>query len=131
MTERSNQENSGQKKILIIEDNELNLKLFNDLLDAHGYKTVESRDGRKAFEITMRENPDLIIMDIQLPNISGIDVIRQIKSDKKLKHIPIIAVTAYAMQDDEERIMSAGCEGYISKPIEIASFVEKVREHTN
>lgn len=120
---------SEAKRVLVVEDNELNLKLFNDLLDAHGYKTIEVRDGRNAYDIVGKEVPDLVIMDIQLPYISGIDVIKKIKTDKKLKHIPILAVTAYAMKDDEEKIKEAGCEDYLSKPIDIASFIEKVKRY--
>lgn len=116
-------------KILIVEDNELNMKLFNDLLEAHGYETVTTRDGTKALQMAIDEMPDLILMDIQLPEISGFDVTRQIKSNDDLKNIPIIAVTAFAMKGDEDKIRECGCNGYISKPISIATFIETIQNH--
>jgi two-component system cell cycle response regulator DivK len=116
------------KKILIVEDNDLNLKLFNDLLEAHGYKTEEIKDGLDAVAVVKRHKPDLIIMDIQLPEISGLDVTRKIKADKEICDIPIIAVTAFAMKDDEEKILRAGCQAYISKPISIAGFLDTIRK---
>lgn len=117
-----------KKKILIVEDNDLNLKLFNDLLEATGYEPIETKNGQEAVSLAEKERPDLIIMDIQLPNISGIDLIKEIKSNKELKNIPIIAVTAFAMQDDEEKILEAGCEGYLAKPISISSFLETIKK---
>lgn len=116
------------KKILIVEDNDLNLKLFKDLLEAHGYETFEMRDGIEAVTVVKRYHPDLILMDIQLPEISGLDVTKKIKADKDIKDIPIIAVTAFAMKDDEEKIMRSGCQAYISKPISIAQFLETIRK---
>jgi two-component system cell cycle response regulator DivK len=115
------------KKILIVEDNDLNLKLFRDLLEANGYITVETKEGLNATELVRRERPDLILMDIQLPEISGLDVTRKIKADKSICEIPIIAVTAFAMKDDEEKILRAGCEAYISKPISIVSFLATIK----
>ena len=115
------------KRILIVEDNDLNLKLFRDLLGAHGYETLETKEGMEAINITRNEHPDLILMDIQLPEISGLDVTRRIKADPAICDIPIIAVTAFAMKDDEERILAAGCEAYLSKPISITTFMETVR----
>ena len=119
-------ERVGQK-ILVVEDNELNLKLFCDLLRAHGYAAEPVRDGREAVERARAFEPDLIIMDIQMPHISGLELIEQIKSDEALKVIPIMAVTAYAAKGDEERIRGAGAEGYVSKPISVLKFVEAVR----
>jgi two-component system, cell cycle response regulator DivK len=116
------------KKILIVEDNDLNLKLFNDLLEAHGYETVEIRDGLDAVAVVKRHRPDLILMDIQLPEISGLDVTKKLKADKEICDIPVIAVTAFAMKDDEEKIMRAGCQAYISKPISIVSFLDTIRK---
>lgn len=116
------------KKILIVEDNDLNLKLFKDLLEAHGYETLEIRDGLDAVGVVKRHQPDLILMDIQLPEISGLDITKKIKADKDIAHIPIIAVTAFAMKDDEEKILKAGCQSYISKPISIANFLDTVRK---
>ena len=115
------------KKILIVEDNDLNLKLFRDLLSANGYATVETKEGVEAMGITRAEMPDLILMDIQLPEISGLDVTRKIKNDPEIKHIPVIAVTAFAMKDDEEKILEAGCEAYLSKPIAIDKFITTIR----
>lgn len=118
-------------KILIVEDNELNMKLFNDLLEAHGYVTSTTRDGTKALEMAFDVMPDLILMDIQLPEVSGLDITRQIKAEDKLKHIPIIAVTAFAMKGDEDKIKECGCEGYISKPISIVGFIDTINNHLN
>ncbi|MDE3060921.1 MAG: response regulator [Pseudomonadota bacterium] len=117
-----------KKRILIVEDNDLNLKLFRDLLTAHGYETIETKEGGEAVSLTKSEHPDLILMDIQLPEISGLDVMRRLKSDDDIRNIPIIAVTAFAMKDDEEKILSAGCEAYISKPISIVPFLNTVRK---
>lgn len=116
------------KRILIIEDNELNLKLFKDLLEAHGYETCEIKDGREMMSVIIRFAPDLILMDIQLPEISGLDLTRQIKADESIRHIPVIAVTAFAMKDDEKKILEAGCEAYISKPISIGPFLHTVQQ---
>ena len=114
------------QKILVVEDNELNLKLFCDLLRAHGYQAEPVRDGREAVERARGFSPDLIIMDIQMPHITGLELIEQLKADAQLKHIPIMAVTAYAAKGDEERIRDAGAEGYVAKPISVLRFVEAV-----
>ena len=114
------------QKILVVEDNELNLKLFCDLLRAHGYATEPVRDGREAVERTRAFAPDLVVMDIQMPHVTGLELIEQMKSDEELKGIPIMAVTAYAAKGDEERIRDAGAEGYVSKPISVMRFVEAV-----
>lgn len=116
------------KTVLIVEDNELNMKLFNDLLEAHGYSTVGTRNGVEAMELARRHRPDLILMDIQLPEVSGLDVTRALKADPELKAIPVIAVTAFAMKGDEERIREGGCEAYLSKPISVSKFLETVRQ---
>jgi two-component system, cell cycle response regulator DivK len=118
-----------QKSILIVEDNELNMKLFNDLLQAHGYNTFQTRSGFEALELTRKHKPDLILMDIQLPEVSGIEVTQWIKEDENLRHIPVIAITAFAMKGDEEKIRQGGCEAYLSKPISIVKFLEAVRQH--
>lgn len=118
---------SARKRILIVEDNDLNLKLFRDLLNANGYDTVETKEGLEAIGLTRNLQPDLIIMDIQLPEVSGLDITRKIKADNSMRHIPIVAVTAFAMKDDEDRIMRAGCEAYLSKPIAIEHFMVTVR----
>jgi len=116
------------KKILIVEDNELNMKLFADLLDAHGYETQQTREGLKAIGMARTFKPDLILMDIQLPEVSGLEVTKWIKDDETLAGIPIVAVTAFAMKGDEKRIRDGGCEAYIAKPITITSFLETVRK---
>ncbi|MDF2618473.1 MAG: response regulator receiver protein [Xanthobacteraceae bacterium] len=116
------------KTVLIVEDNELNMKLFNDLLEAHGYSTVGTRNGVEAMDLARRHRPDLILMDIQLPEVSGLDVTRALKADPELKAIPVIAVTAFAMKGDEERIREGGCEAYLSKPISVSKFLETVRQ---
>jgi len=123
--------NEPRKSVLVVEDNELNMRLFCDLLDAFGYDTFTSRDGARAVEIARAEKPDLIIMDIQLPEVSGLDITRWIKDDKEIAHIPVLAVTAFAMRADEQRVRAAGCEGYLSKPIQMSSFMRAVDELVN
>ena len=115
------------KKVLIVEDNELNMKLFNDLLEAHGYATLKTANGIEAIELARRHRPDLILMDIQLPEVSGLEVTKWLKEDDELKSIPVIAITAFAMKGDEERIREGGCEAYLSKPISVGKFIETVR----
>ncbi|VAW00672.1 Polar-differentiation response regulator DivK [hydrothermal vent metagenome] len=117
------------KTVLIVEDNELNMKLFHDLLEAHGYQTLEARTGPEALKLAIDHRPDLILMDIQLPEVSGLEVTRKIKDNAELADIPIIAVTAFAMKGDEERIRQGGCEDYIAKPISVVSFLEKVKRY--
>ncbi len=117
------------KTILIVEDNALNMKLFNDLLASQGFRTLQCSDGVSALETARRERPDLIVMDIQLPEVSGLEVTKWIKEDEALRHIPVIAVTAFAMKGDEEKIRDGGCEAYVSKPISVKSFLGVVRKH--
>jgi two-component system cell cycle response regulator DivK len=114
------------KRVLVVEDNELNLKLFCDLLRAHEFETEPVRDGREAVERARAFSPNLIVMDIQLPYVSGYDLILQIKADEDLGKTPIMAVTAYAGREDEDRIRAAGADAYVSKPISVARFVEEV-----
>ena len=115
------------KTVLIVEDNELNMKLFHDLLESYGYDTMGTRSGIEALELARTHRPDLILMDIQLPDVSGLEVTKWIKGDPELRRIPVVAVTAFAMNGDEERIRQGGCEAYLSKPISIAKFMETVR----
>ena len=122
-----NLDHQPAKKVLIVEDNDLNMKLFNDLLEAHGYCTLRTKDGIEALQMAREHRPDLILMDIQLPEVSGLEVTKWIKEDDELKAIPVIAVTAFAMKGDEERIREGGCEAYLSKPISVAKFLETVR----
>ncbi|MCK7614807.1 MULTISPECIES: response regulator [Roseibium] len=117
------------KSVLIVEDNELNMKLFHDLLEAHGYNTLQTRTGIEALRLAREHHPDLILMDIQLPEVSGLEVTKWIKEDEDIASIPVIAVTAFAMKGDEERIRQGGCEAYISKPISVAKFLETVRAY--
>ena len=117
----------SQKCVLIVEDNELNMRLFHDLLDAHGYSTIQTRNGLEALDLARQHRPALILMDIQLPEVSGLEVTKWLKDDDELRSIPVVAVTAFAMKGDEERIRSGGCEAYISKPISVAAFLDTVR----
>ncbi|MBN8815778.1 MAG: response regulator [Sphingomonas sp.] len=114
------------KRVLVVEDNELNLKLFCDLLRAHDFAVEPVRDGREAIEKARGFAPNLIVMDIQLPHVSGLELIEQIKADAALGVTPIMAVTAYAGREDEDRIRAAGADAYVSKPISVARFVEEV-----
>ncbi|MBB6124943.1 response regulator [Sphingobium subterraneum] len=114
------------KRILVVEDNELNLKLFCDLLRAHGHEARPLSDGRDILNEARSFQPDLIIMDIHLPHVSGLDLIAALKRDPALAPIPIMAVTAYAGKGDEERIRGAGAEAYVSKPISVMKFIETV-----
>jgi two-component system cell cycle response regulator DivK len=120
------QERAVAKKVLVVEDNELNLKLFCDLLRAHEYDAEPVRDGREAVARAAAFQPDLIVMDIQLPHVSGLELIGQLKGDEALCKIPIMAVTAYAGKGDEDRIRGAGAEAYVSKPISVMRFIETV-----
>jgi two-component system cell cycle response regulator DivK len=117
------------KTVLIVEDNELNMKLFHDLLDAHGYRTLQTRSGMEALKLAREHRPDLILMDIQLPEVSGLEVTKWLKDDNDLREIPVIAVTAFAMKGDEARIRQGGCEAYISKPISVVTFLAAVRRY--
>ena len=114
------------KTVLIVEDNELNMKLFNDLLETRGCKIVQTRSGVEAVELARQHRPDLILMDIQLPEVSGLQVTQWLKDDEQLRAIPVIAVTAFAMKGDEEKMLQGGCEAYLSKPISVAKFFETV-----
>src|SRR6188768_4563172 len=117
------------KTVLIVEDNELNMKLFHDLLEAHGYQTVGTRNGLEALDLARAHHPDLILMDIQLPEVSGLEVTKWLKEDDELHVIPVIAVTAFAMKGDEERIRQGGCEAYVSKPISVPKFLETLKTY--
>ena len=116
------------KKILIVEDNDLNMKLFNDLLQAYGYDTLQALDGRNVLKLTKENRPDLILLDIRLPEISGLEVTKMLKTDDDLKDIPVVAVTAFAMKGDEEQIRKGGCEGYIEKPISVPTFLATIEK---
>ena len=113
-------------KILIVEDNALNIKLFCDLLAAHGHEPEAVTDSRFALDAARHFSPDLVITDIQLPHVSGLELIRLIRNDADLRHVPIMAVTAYSTNEDEERIRAAGAQAYVSKPISVVRFAETV-----
>ena len=117
---------SAPKTILVVEDNELNMKLFHDLLRTRGYTVLQAREGTAGFELARQHRPDLILMDIQLPGVSGLVVAQWIKEDANLKSIPIIAVTAMAMKGDEDRIRQGGCDTYMAKPISAPIFLKTV-----
>jgi two-component system cell cycle response regulator DivK len=123
--------NGSAKTVLVVEDNELNMKLFHDLLEAHGYNILQTKDGMEALRLAREHQPDLILMDIQLPEVSGLEVTKWIKEDDNLKSIPVIAVTAFAMKGDEEKIREGGCEAYIAKPISVTNFLETVQRFLN
>lgn len=116
------------KKILIVEDEPRNLKLFRDLLQRIGYETIEATDGEQGVELARARNPDLILMDIMMPKMDGIEATRILKADTATKNIPIIALTSYAMKGDRERTLEAGCDGYIAKPVDIQELLKAV-EH--
>ena len=120
-------ENGNTKTVLVVEDNDLNMKLFHDLLETQGYHILQTKDGMEALKMARAYHPDLILMEIQLPEVSGLEVTKWIKEDDNLKHIPVIAVTAFAMKGDEEKIREGGCEAYIAKPISVSNFLETVR----
>jgi two-component system cell cycle response regulator DivK len=113
-------------KVLVVEDNELNLKLFCDLLEVHGYEPTPVRDGGEALDTARAVMPDLIVMDIQLPHVSGLELIAALREDEALSSIPILAVTAYASAADEEKARAAGAAAYVSKPISLMRFIEAV-----
>jgi two-component system cell cycle response regulator DivK len=115
-------------KILVVEDNALNIKLFCDLLAAHGHEPRAVSDGREALDAARGFMPDLVITDIQLPHVSGMELMEQIRADEALKNVPIMAVTAYAAAGDDERIRAAGAQAYVSKPISVVRFAETVQQ---
>ncbi len=117
--------------MLVVEDNVINMKLFHDLLKAHGYNVLQTRDGMEALRQARQHRPDMIIMDIQLPDISGLEVTKWLKDDEMLKTIPVVAITAFAMKGDEERYLEGGCDAYIAKPISIANFLQTVERFAN
>lgn len=119
---------SESKLVLIVEDNDLNMKLFRDLLQAHGHRTVHTAEGMEVQDLVKKHKPDLIIMDIQLPEISGLEITKMLKANPAHKHIPIIAVTAFAMKGDKEKIRAGGCDAYLAKPISVTDFVATVNK---
>ncbi len=114
------------RTVLVVEDNDLNMKLFHDVLEARGYNVLQAKDWMEGWRIARKHRPDLIIMDIQLPEVSGLEVTKWLKDDETLKSIPVIAVTAFAMAGDEAKIRDGGCDAYISKPISIRDFLQTI-----
>src|SRR5712671_3451577 len=116
------------KRILIVEDNELNMKLLHDVLEAHGYATITTRQGVAALPLARENRPDLILMDLQLPDISGLDAVRELKDHHETRDIPVVAVTAFAMVGDERKALVGGCDGYVAKPIKLNDFLNMVKK---
>lgn len=114
------------KRILVVEDNELNMKLLNDVLEAHGYDVLTTGEGAVAFVWARQYRPDLILMDLQLPDMSGLEVTRQLKADADTASIPIVAVTAFAMAGDEKKALEHGCDAYVAKPINLRNFLDLI-----
>ena len=125
------QQSAARRTVLIVEDNELNLKLLNDILEIHGYSTVVTGLGAAALELAREHRPDLILLDIQLPDITGMEAARRLKADEETRAIPIVAVTAFAMQGDREKILAGGCDDYISKPFNIREVLALVERYTD
>jgi two-component system, cell cycle response regulator DivK len=119
------------RKVLIVEDNVLNMRLFKDLLEAHGFTVLQARDGLAALQMARLHRPDLILMDIQLPEVSGLEATARLKADEELRSIPVLAVTAFAMSGDEEKVRQAGCDGYMTKPISIDPFIQAVERYSS
>jgi two-component system cell cycle response regulator DivK len=117
---------SATKRILVVEDNELNMKLLNDVLEAHGYDVLSTGEGAVAVAWARQYRPDLILMDLQLPDMSGLDVTRQLKADEDTASIPIVAVTAFAMAGDEKKALDHGCDAYVAKPIDLRNFLDLI-----
>lgn len=128
MVERTNVGRAVTKRIMVVEDNDLNRKLFCDVLRANGFEVEPVADGDKVLETARATTPDLIIMDIQLGGVSGVNLIEAAKRDRLLTGIPVLAVTSFAAKGDEERIRAAGAAGYLSKPVSISPFMNAVRE---
>ena len=119
----------AEKKILLVEDNEVNRRLAGFLLRSHGYEVREATSGAAAFEMVERERPDLIVMDIQLPGMDGLEITRRLKEQPATADIPVVAVTSFAMKGDREKALAAGCAGYVTKPIDKNTFIKEVAAH--
>ena len=115
--------------VLVVEDNEKNMKLFRDVLQATGYRTLEATAGARAVELATECRPDVVLMDIQLPDIDGVDVLGRLRADERTASIPVLALTAQAMQGDRERFLAAGFDGYVSKPVNIVELIDTVKQH--
>ena len=120
---------SAGVQILVVEDNEKNMKLFRDVLHASGYRTLEAATGERAVELVFEHRPDLVLMDIQLPDIDGIEALNRLRADGRTASLPVLALTAQAMEGDRERFLAAGFDGYLSKPVDIAEFVATIKRY--
>ncbi len=116
-------------QVLVVEDNERNMKLFRDVLKASGYRTIEATTGERAVELVIEHRPDLVLMDIQLPDIDGVEALDRLRADERTASVPVLALTAQAMDGDRERFLGAGFDGYLSKPVNIADFVATVKRY--
>ena len=119
----------GGEHVLVVEDNEKNMKLFRDVLQATGYATLEATSGEEALELAAEHEPALVLMDVQLPGIDGVEALARLRADEKTASIPVLALTAQAMSGDRERFLEAGFDGYLSKPVDIAELIQTVKEH--
>jgi two-component system cell cycle response regulator DivK len=119
----------NEKKILLVEDNEVNRRLAGFLLRSHGYEVSEATSAATAFEMVEKERPDLIVMDIQLPGMDGLEITRKLKEQPTTADIPVVAVTSFAMKGDREKALAAGCAGYVTKPIDKKTFIQEVAAH--
>ena len=117
------------ERILVVEDNEMNMKLFRDVLIAKGFQALEATTGGEAVDLAVEHAPDLVLMDIQLPDADGVDVLHRLRTDDRTAAIPVLAVTAQAMQGDRERFLAAGFDGYVSKPLHVGELIDTVRRH--
>ena len=117
------------RQILVVEDNERNMKLVRELLEATGYRVIEAATGSQALDLARERRPDLVLMDIRLPDIDGVEALSRLRADDRTASIPVLAVTAQAMQGDRERCLAAGFDGYLSKPVDVAELIQAVREH--
>jgi CheY-like chemotaxis protein len=117
------------KRVLIVEDNEKNMKLFRDVLQATGYSTLEATTGEEAIELSLSQAPALVLMDVQLPGIDGVEALERLRQNERTASIPVLAVTAQAMSGDRERFLEAGFDGYLAKPVDVGALIEAVREH--
>jgi two-component system cell cycle response regulator DivK len=116
-------------QVLVVEDNERNMKLFRDVLQASGFRTLEATTGERAVELVLEHRPDLVLMDIQLPDIDGVEALNRVRADDRFTTVPVVALTAQAMEGDRERFLAAGFDGYLSKPVDIADFVATVKRY--
>jgi two-component system, cell cycle response regulator DivK len=119
----------ANRRVLVVEDNEKNMKLFRDVLGATGYEILEAASGEAAIAVAVERAPDLVLMDIQLPDIDGLEALRRLRADERTAAVPVLALTAQAMQGDRERFLDAGFDGYLSKPVDVPELIRTVREH--